>query len=111
WLALAGTTRDEHRGETARAWGQGQRQGARRHLRLRYPPQELARGFAALSQQSLVGLSADLRPASAPRLCQRLSLSQEPAARLAARLLAPSRRLAGERSRLHAPATPRLLRH
>src|SRR5262249_37777046 len=67
------------------------------------PSQELARGFAALSQQSLVGLFADLRPASAPRLRQRLSLSQEPAARLAARLLAARRRPAGERSRLHAP--------
>src|SRR5262249_47453688 len=39
------------------------------------------------------------------------SLSQEPAARLAARLLAARRRPAGERSRLHAPATPRFLRH
>src|SRR5262249_20367079 len=77
--------------------------------RLRYASEELARGFAALSEQSLVGLSADLRPASAPRLRQRLSLSQEPAARLAARFLAAWRRLAGERSRFHAPATPRLL--
>ena len=38
-------------------------EGARRHRRLRHPSQELARGPAALSQQSLVGLSADLRAA------------------------------------------------
>ena len=104
------STRDEYRGEAARARRQNS-PSARRHLRLRHPSQELARGPASLSQQSLVGLSADLWPAPAPRLCQGLSLSQEPAAGIAARLLAARRRPAGKRSRLHAPAAPRLLRH
>ena len=80
-------------------------QGTRRHRRLRHPSQELARGPAALSQQSLVGLSADLRAASAPRLRQGLSLSQEPAAGVAPRRVAARRRIAGKRSRLHAASS------
>ena len=76
------------------------------YLRLRYSSQERARGSAALSQQSLVGLFADLRAAPAPRLRQGLSLSQEPAAGLAAGLLAARRRFARERPRLHAGAAP-----
>src|SRR6202043_3705138 len=69
------------------------------------------RGLSALSEQSLVGLRADLRRALASWLRQRLSLSEGAAAGVAPRLLAAGRRPAGQQLRVHAPAAPRFLRH
>src|SRR6185437_4023582 len=73
--------------------------------------EKFAGGLAALPEQSLVGLRADLWGALAPRLRQGLSLPEGSAARVAARLVAAGRRPAGQQLRVHARAAPRSLRH
>ena len=69
------------------------------------------RGIPAAPLQSVVVVSADLRAAPASRLHQGLSDAEDHAAGGAARRMAAGRRHAGQRSRLHARAAARSLRH
>src|SRR5580704_17972914 len=115
-LALSGLNESNLRWRKRREYrnppkNRPQRQDQGADHRLRHSSQSLGRGLSALSEQSLVGLRTDLRRALASRLCQRLSLSEGAAARLAPRLLAAGRRVAGQQLRVHAEAAPRFLRH
>ena len=101
----------EHRSPTNRPRRQRKGRHQAADHRLRYPSEKFAGGFAALSEQSLVGLRDDLRRALAPRLRQGLPLSQGSAAGFAPGLLAARRRLASEQLRIHAQAASRFLRH
>src|SRR5580692_10283575 len=115
-LALSGSNESNLRWRTRREYrsppkNRPQRQDQGADHRLRHSSQSLGRGLSALSEQSLVGLRADLWRALAPRLCQRLSLSEGAAAGVAPRLVAARRRTAGQQLRVHAEAAPRFLRH
>ena len=68
--ALSGRTPDEHR-SAGSPTSVAEPPRPRRHRRLRHPSQELARGSAALSEQALVGLSADLRRSASARATSR----------------------------------------